>query len=337
MNKDENRRFIRKSESLVKPQDITTISFLGDFNKFLPKKTQHNIMLKGSRKIPYMGFIIDPYCFFLSYRISNTSAAQAMLPDGYELAEASVFKNEQKYPMVIVSAFSARTSAFIGMRLEFYIIARSKETGLLSWIISDYETNTNSHDPKNGFCGYTSDPAVFTTTPYGELLIDFKGRRNNKEFSVCTDLKSGDLGNLDESLWVEGNLSVDYGGELKDESSKPFSLIFDPVLMKEAIKIPIENVDIKENSYLTSIIDHDKPLNAVIFPYSQHFVIKQDLKKNDLSNETELNHQIRSFLSRTGFKTMSGDDIKKPLFKGMLISSLLNIGLILFLLIKLLS
>ncbi len=64
MKQEENRQFIRKSESLVKPQDVTTISFLGDFNKFLPKKTQHNIMLKGSRKIPYMGFIIEPYCFF---------------------------------------------------------------------------------------------------------------------------------------------------------------------------------------------------------------------------------------------------------------------------------
>ncbi|MBI9107606.1 MAG: hypothetical protein JEZ04_12740 [Spirochaetales bacterium] len=260
-----------------------------------------------------------------------------MLPDGYELAETSVFKNEKKYPMVIISAFSARTSAFIGSRLEFYIIARNTETGLLSWIISDYETNTNSHDPKNGFCGYTSDPVVFTTTPYGELLIDFKGLRNSKKFSVSADLKSGKIEDLDEELWIEGNLSIDYGGELKDESSNTFSLIFDPALMKEAVNISIENIDIKENSYLSSIIDYDKPERAAVFPYSQHFIIKQDLKKNELTNETDLNNQIKIFLSRTGFKTMSGDDIKKPLIAGMLISSLLNLGLILFLLIKLLT
>ena len=337
MNKEENKNFILKSESMVKPQDVTTISFLGDFNKLLPKKTQHKIMIKGSRKIPYMGFIVDPYCFFLSYRIKNTAAAQAMLPDGYELTEASVFMGEEAYPMVILSAFSARTSAFIGMRLEFYIIARNKKTGLVSWIIADYETNTNSHDPKNGFCGYSSDPTVFTTTPYGELIIDFKGNKENRRFTANADLKKGEMKDLYDKLWIEGNLSVDYGGELTDETSKPFSLIFDPLLMKEAINIPVENIEVKENSYFSSIIDHDKPVSAAVFPYSQHFIIKQDLKPEEITNESELNHQIKTFLDRKDFKTMSGDDIKKPLYAGILISGIFNLGLILFLLIKLLS
>lgn len=336
MNKEENRKFIRKTESLVKPQDVTAISFLGDFNKFLSKKTQDKIMEKGSRKIPYMGFIIDPYCFFLSYRIKDPEAAQAMLPEGYSLAEASVFENEAPYPMVIISAFSARTSAFIGTRLEFYIIARNKETGLLSWIISDYETNTNSHDPKNGFCGYSSDPAIFTTTPYGELLMDFKNGEKNKEFSLSLDLSSGRREKLDESLWIEGNLSVDYGGELKDDSSKNFSLIFDPVLMRDALKIPIEHIKLKKNSYLGNIIDCKTPVSAAVFPYSQHFIIKQDLKREELLDETGLDNQTAAFLSGSGFKTMSGDDIKKPLYRGFLISSLVNLGIILFLLLKLL-
>ncbi len=288
MNKDQNREFIFKSESLVKPEDVTTISFLGDFNRMLPKKTQHNIMEKRSRSIPYMGFIVEPYCLFLAYKIKDMESAQTMLPDGYELVDTAIFKNEPKSPMVIFSAFSVRTSAFIGRRLELYIIARNKSTGLLSWIIADYETNTNSHDPKNGFCGYTSDPAVLTTTPYAELLVDFKARKRIREFSVSVDLKKGKTKELDQQLWVEGNLSVDYGGELQDESSTPFSLIFDPVLMKEAVKIPLESVEILQNSYLSEIIDFDKPVSAAVFPYSQHFVIKQDLKNNELKNETDL-------------------------------------------------
>ncbi len=335
MNREENRDFIHKTESLVKPQDVTAISFLGDFNKFLSKKAQYKIMEKGSRKIPYMGFIVDPYCFFLSYRIKDTAAAQAMLPDGYDLAEASVFSNEEKYPMVIFSAFSARTSAFIGTRLEFYIIARNRETGMVSWIISDYETNTNSHDPKNGFCGYTSDPTVFTTTPYGELLVNFKNSKKNREFSVNMDLNSGSFDQLDEALWVEGNMSVDYGGELRDESSKNFSLIFDPVLMKEALNIPVEKIKIKKNSYLSSIIEPGKPESAAVFPYSQHFIIKQDLKQKELTDKNGLENQVKDFLDRTGFKTMSGNDIKKPLIVGFIVSSLVNLGIILFLLLKL--
>jgi hypothetical protein len=336
MTRDENKTFIRKTESLVKPQDVTAISFLGDFNKFLPKKMQQKIMEKGSRKIPYMGFIIDPYCFFLSYKIKDTAAAQAMLPGGYELAKAAVFKDEEKYPMVIVSAFSARTSAFIGTRLEFYIIARNIKTGLLSWIISDYETNTNSHDPKNGFCGYTSDPAIFTTTPYGELLIEFRNRNNTKAFAVTADMTGGRTEELDEDLWVEGNLSVDYGGELKDESSKNFSLIFDPPMMKEAVNISVDKIEIAENTYLSTLIDFESPKSSAVFPYSQHFIIKQDLNRSELADKTELHKQVFTFLDRESFKTMSGNDIKKPLYKGILISSLINLGIILFLLLMVL-
>ena len=336
MNREQNRDFILKTESLVKPKDVTTISFLGDFNKFLPKKMQHKIMLKGSGKIPYMGFIVDPYCFFLAYKIKDRAAAQAMLPADYELAESSVFSNGEKYPMVIISAFFARTSAFIGMRLEFYIIARSKKTGLISWIISDYETNTTSHDPKNQFSGYTGDPGVITVSPYGELLVDVKGNRANSEFSVRADLKNGSMKELEQELWIEGNLSVDYGGELKAEFSEPFSLIFDPFLMKEAINIPLQDIEIRKNTYLGSIIDGDNPVSAAVFPYSQHFIIKQDLKINELSDETDLNRQLDSFLDKTGFKTMSGDDLKKPLYAGFLISALVNLGIILFLLLKLL-
>jgi hypothetical protein len=335
MNQEEKRNFIKKTESLIKPLDVTTISFLSSFSKVLPKKTQHKFSQSGKKKVPYMGFIVDPYSLFLFFKIINTSAAKDMLPDGYELAEASIFKEDAKFPMAIASVFTARTSAFIGMRAEFYIIARNKETGLISWIICDYETNTNSYDPKNGFYGYTCDPAVYTTTPFGELLVDIKNSTNNKEFIVSVDLKKGDSRELDESLWIEGNLCVDYGGEVKSDLSEPFSLLFDPDMVKEAVEIPLEQVSIKANSYLGNIIDSFKPVNAVIFPYSQHFIIKQDLKKYEVKNQNDLDLQLKSFLKRTGFKVMSGDDLKKPIFGMVLISYLILISVNVLLLILL--
>jgi hypothetical protein len=280
-----------------------------------------------------MGFIVDPYGFFLSFRITNTSVAQEMLPDGYELAETSFFKNDTKIPMVIASVFTARTSGFIGMRAEFYIIARNKETGMLSWIICDYETNTNSYDPKNGFCGYTCDPAVFATTYSGELLIDIKNRSNNKEFILSADLEKGETRELDQSLWLEGNLIVDYGGAVKSDFSEPFSLIFDAGMVKEAENIPLEYVSIKANSYLSNIIDPLKPVNALVFPYSQHFIIKQDLQKYALKNQKDLDLQIKDFLSSSGFKTMSAGDIKKPIYGMLVISYLVLISIIVLLFI----
>lgn len=82
----------------MNPQDVTAIAFLGDFNRYLPKKTQHKIMGKGSRKIPYMGFIGDRYCVFLFFRIKDVDAAQAMLPEDYELMDASLFHGEPEQP-----------------------------------------------------------------------------------------------------------------------------------------------------------------------------------------------------------------------------------------------
>ena len=333
MDEEEKRNFIKKVESLVKPLDVTAISFLSSFSASLPKKTQHKFTESGKKKVPYMGFIVEKDSFFLSFKITNTSAAQEMLPDGYELAEASIYKNDEKYPMAIASVFTARTSGFIGMRIEFYVIARNKETGMLSWIICDYETNTNSYDPKYGFCGYTCDPALFTTTYFEELMIDIKNPTKNKEFIVTADLKKGNSRELDEALWIEGNWIVDYGGEIKSEFSEPFTLIFDSDMVKEAVNIPIEQVSIKANSYLANIIDPFKPVSALIFPHSQHFVIRQDLEKYGIRNQQDLDSEIKTFLTRTGFKGMLGSDIKKPIYSMVCISYLVLITIIVLLLI----
>ncbi len=336
MTKEEYRDFIYKTESLVKPVDVTAISFLGDFNKYLPKKTQDKMMRKGSSKVPYMAFIVDPYCFFLSYEITDTAAAQAMLSNDYELAETSLFETDEKKPLVIFSAFTARTSAFMGMRLECYIIARHKKSGLISWIIADYETNTNSHDPKNRFCGYTCDPAVYTITPYGELLINVQNTAGHKVFQIGAEIKHTETQSLDEELWVEGNMSVDYGGILKTDDTVPFSLIFDPILMKEAERVPLQNITIMKNTFFNELIDPMTPLSSAFFPYSQHYIIKQDLKETEITRKEDLLAQLQSFMKKSEFKTMKGDDIKKPLFRGMLISSIVTYGIILFLLIMLL-
>lgn len=337
MTREENREFARKTESLTKPKDITAISFLGDFNKYLPMSLQKTIMEKGSRTVSYMGFIVDPYCFFLAYGITDTVRAQAMLPEGYELAETALFEGEIKGPTAIISSFSVRTSVFTGMRVECYLIARNTKTGLMSWIIADYETNTTSHDPKNGFCGYSCDPALFTVTPYGEILAEAKNDKVGNRFSVRAEIEGGTMRCLDQELWVEGNLSIDYGGKLRDPESKPFGLVFDPVLMKEARMVPLDRVAVEENTMLSSIIDGASPKSAAVFPYSQHFIIRQNPGDDLVVNEQELLAQAARFTQDRDFKTMQGSDITKPLFRGMFASALANLALISFLLWKLLG
>lgn len=337
MDREEYNRFALKSESLVRPKDIIPISFLGDFNKYLPKSVQQKMVEAGTKKAPYMGFIVDPYCFFMTYPIKDMEKAKEALPEGYELAETSLFKDEVKRPLMVVGVFSIRTSAFMGKRLECYLIAKRKDTGRMAWIITDYETDTSSHDPKNGFCGFSADSAVHTATPYGELLLRMENTRSGKSFSAHVDLESGKTETLDEKLWVEGNFCVDYGGFIKDPGSLPFSLIFDPYLMREAKRIPLEKVSVEKNTFMADIIDVSNPLSAAVFPYSQHFVIRQDMAGENLSSEKDVRVQIGMFLGNDTFKQMLGDDLKKPLFRGMMISSIVNFCVILLLLILLLK
>ena len=53
-------------------------------------------MERGSRTVSYMGFIVDPYCFFLAYEITDRAKAQAMLPGDYELADTALFEGDEK-------------------------------------------------------------------------------------------------------------------------------------------------------------------------------------------------------------------------------------------------
>lgn len=326
MEKTTAKAFIHKTESLVRPQDVTAISFLGDFNKILPLSMQEKIMKEGSVKVPYMGFIVDPYCLFLAYRVKDTERAAALLPQGYELCEARIFEDDQPCPLVVIGAFSVRTSAFIGNRLECYLIARRKETGKVSWLIVDYETNTNSYDPKQGFCGYTCDPAFLTATPYGELLVDFQNRKNQNRFTVEANLEAAPWGDLNADLWIEGNMSIDYGGDLRGAQPSPFSLIFDPYLMARAKRLSLDQVRVQANDFLGSIIGPETLVSAAYFPYSQHFIIKQDLPDNAISEKKDLEFRAQEFLNARGIKLMSGDDIKRPLIRGLVVSTVVTWG-----------
>jgi hypothetical protein len=78
------------------------------------------------------------------------------------------------------------------------------------------------------------------------------------------------LTELDQRLWVEGNLSVDYGGELQ-QCTKPFSLVFDPKEMAQALKLPLDDISLCTNTFGAGALD-PMPFEAACFPYAQHFV-----------------------------------------------------------------
>lgn len=263
--------FIMKTETMVTPEKVATVFQGAQMLKKLPLGIQKFIMKKASRKDPDIGFIVEPYSCFLAYEIHDTREAEKFLPPDYRWVSASIFEDTPPRPCAIIGTFNIHTSVFWGSRYEFYLIAENKKTGLLSWIIHDYESNTISYDPGRGFLMPSTLRSVLTTSYQGELIVDMAGKESGNRLSISADLKQGSFHRLNQRLWIEGNLSVDYGESLSGGQAKPFGLVFDPEEMSQALKIPPEAVEIRQNTMGTDILG-DAPFEVCCFPYAQHFL-----------------------------------------------------------------
>lgn len=335
MDKKSNREFIEKVEKLVQPEDVNTISFLGDLNKIFPLKVQNEMVRRGASNAPYMGFIVDPYCFYLTYEIKDIEAAKKYIPEGYDLVPTKVFEDEEDRNLLIVGTFSARTSAFTGIRSEFYLITREKKSGRTAWMIIDYETNTNTYDPSQGFSGYSLKDSFFTTTSHGELLLKLNSKENGEILRVSADLTKSETRKLSNSLWLEHNYHTDYGVKLRGDNDPVFSIVFDPVTMHEALDIPLDGVEVSCLKFFGDVIDCSIPVNVAAFPYTQHFFIENKDPVRHNSPE-ELESTIERFVGIKNMKTMSGNALKKPLKIGLITSMVINLAVITILILKLL-
>jgi hypothetical protein len=264
------RRYIKATERTVIPATVATrVQGIGILRK-LPQPLQRYIIERGSRTDPYMSFVVEPYAVFLAFEIVDMEAAARLLPPGYSLHPSAMFRDTPKRPCAILSAFNVHTNVFWGSRVEFYLVAENCETGLLSWIIEEYESNAHSYDPSRGFTLPSTSHSVVTTSYSGEIIVDVASEKSGNGLELLADLTHGVSTELDQRLWVEGNLSVDYGGELQ-QCTKPFSLIFDPGEMARALKLSLDCVSLCTNTFGRDMLD-PKPFEVAVFPYAQHFV-----------------------------------------------------------------
>lgn len=270
MRPEDLRRYIKTTEKMVVPEKVATTTQGSAMLRKLPLGLQRYIAERGARSNPYMSFIVEPYAVFLAFEITDTEAAARLLPPGYSLFPSAMFTDTPKRPCAIVSAFNIHTNVFWGSRVEFYLIAENCKTGLLSWVIEEYESNTHSYEPSRGFIGPSTSPSVVTTSYAGEIIIDVASAQCGNSLALIADLNNGVSTELDQRLWVEGNLSVDYGGKLQ-QCTKPFSLIFDPKEMAQALRLPLEDISLCTNTFGADMLE-PMPFEAACFPYAQHFV-----------------------------------------------------------------
>lgn len=270
MHPKDLRRYIKATEKMVTPEKVATTTQGSAMLRKLPLKLQRYIAERGARSNPYMSFIVEPYAVFLAFEITDPEAAHRLLPPGYSLFPSAMFVDTPPRLCAIVSAFNLHTNVFWGNRVEFYLIAENCETGLLSWVIEEYESNTHSYEPSRGFVAPSTRPSVVTTSYAGEVIIDVESAQCGNSLAFVADLNHGVSTTLDQRLWLEGNLSVDYGGELQ-QCTKPFSLIFDPGEMARALKLPLDGISLCTNTFGAGLLD-PMPFEAACFPYAQHFV-----------------------------------------------------------------
>lgn len=290
MRPEELRRYIKHTEKMVIPEKVATTTQGSAILRKLPLRLQRYIAERGARTNPYMSFIVEPYATFLAFEITDSDAASRLLPPGYSLFPSAMFTDTPARPCAIVSAFNIHTNVFWGSRVEFYLIAENCETGLLSWIIEEYESNTHSYEPSRGFIAPSTSRSVVTTSYAGEVIIDVASAQCGNSLALIADLNNGTSTPLDQRLWVEGNLSVDYGGDLQ-QCTKPFSLIFDPKEMDRALRVPLEDIALCTNTFGAGMLD-SQPFEVACFPYAQHFVTTSTPTATDMRTADDLEDAV---------------------------------------------
>lgn len=297
MDAKELRRFITATEKTVVPSTVAMRTQGIPVLRRLPRKLQQMIVDRGSRTDPYMSFIVEPYAVFLAFEVVDPQAAKRLLPPGYRLCPSSMFAHGDPRPCAIVSAFTVHTNVFWGDRVEFYLVAENEETGLLSWVIAEYESNAHSYDPGRGFTLPSTTHSVVTTSYRGEVIVDMAAESGNR-LELTADLDTAAQADLDQRLWVEGNLSVDYGGELQ-QSTKPFSLVFDPAEMTRALRVPLDAVSLCVNTFGRDMLD-PTPFEVAVFPYAQHFVTTSFPVGTSLRTAADLEREVGVLAEKLG-------------------------------------
>ncbi len=268
---NETRRFARLTERMVTPGEVGQLHQRAKALGRLPQRAQDWIIDRAGGRDAQIGFVVEPYATFLAYEITDEAAARALLPAGYDLLPAAMFAGTEPRPMCVVGIFAVHTSVFWGVRLELSLIAQHPERGMLTWVICDVESNTISHEPGRGFAAPSSKHAMLTSTHAGEVLLEVVGDTGGNRVIGAVDVTTAEFANLDQRLWLEGNLSVDYGAHLGAPGAQPFGLVFDPDEVARALTVPPVGVHIEENT-VAADLRAEEPFEVACFPYAQHYL-----------------------------------------------------------------
>ena len=313
-------RFAKGTERLVDPVTVGSIHFLQQFVGLVPRGVQRSLLTRSSEASPYMGFVVEPYAFFLFYEVADQQRAAALLPEGFRLCKASVFEGDRPAVYAVFGFFRVHTSAFWGARAECYLMAEDMRTGLLSWVIVDYLSDTISYDRAHGLRAPSAPRSVVTTTCDGRVLVDVQDAESPARAAFDVPLEGAEMRPLDRRFWVEGNLSVGYGRALSAEGADVFSLTFLPKEMERALEIPLENLDMACSTWHADILA-PRPARLACFPFAQHVLSDSPGRSSGYASERELARAARA----VDFDSLRAFSVA-PVRAGMAAGAVLTVG-----------
>ncbi len=281
-------------EKLVDPMMVGKTHYMQTKLSKLPVFLQRKIVMSATKKADKMPFVVEPYCTFLFYRIPDPKKVEKFMPEGFKPAKSAVFEGDEEKYYGIVSMFRIHTSVFWGARAEYYLVAKNTKTGLLSWVMMDYISDTISYDEVNGLKSPDCKAAVMTTTCEGDFVCEMRDDDGTKKVECTANLMKSKMRLLNEKLWIEGNTSIAYGRLAGEPDGDLFSLTFYPEEMKQALDIPLKNVAhfhvaSSRTGKFGAVLD-----KVVSFPFAQHMLSDSPGIHTHYSSEAELRKAVEA-------------------------------------------
>ena len=331
----DDEKFIRNVENLIDPKEISHLYFFQSFKRLLPTSLFKKLLVKTSKKTPYMGFVIEPYCLFLFFKLKNIEKAKSLLPERYELKKSRIFADEEPQHYLGMGVFNTRASTFWGSRLEVYLIAEDKETGLISWIFIDILSNTIIASPSVGVADRNSKNAIYTTNSKGEIFLDFKEDKTGRQIILKGNITNGKMRNLDQPLWILGNSSIGHSKKYSDgKNDDTLAVIFDPAEVEKALEIPIKDLHLKFNNLFPDLAEPEL-IKALCFPFAQHYIADSPGCRTYINNINDMIENYNKIANMKEMKTFSTSGLKRMLLVGISLFMVIFISLIILLIINL--
>jgi len=321
-------KFIKGVERLIEPMKVSDLLFFQKLKALLPSSLMKKLLYRASRKSPYIGFVIEPYSLFLFFKLKDIEQAKSMLPDRYELAKTKLFADDEPEYYMGMGNLGTRASSFWGARQEVYLIARERESGLLSFIFIEILSDTLIALPSKGIADPNCEKAVFTTSSKGEVFLDIREKKTGRAFELRGSLKKGRLKKLDQELWVMGNTSIGYSKKLSEGDDHLFAVIFDPAEVSEALDIPPTEIQIQKNTLFPGLAEEEVS-RVICFPYAQHYIADSPGCTTPVRNVEELIKKYNEMALYDKHNVFSAKTIVKQIAIGMAITAALIVSLML--------